>query len=280
VSHRHRDGLFALGFGGGRAIFENQRHATLAFERTAVDQHLDRGHTLARGRAHYIVHVDCRSLDPVALLWREYRHDRRQWQRRSRRSGRGGRLQRLVDVESAQYCADGRGPIEALAKAARREEIGRVIETPVDMPADQILAAGRGVVIPSRRPQYPTLTIPVHEQRQQLLAIFIPIPADRPVPQGRHSKPAVPAYVYRPRDIRNRHRPNYLPIAVEAAQPPICSHQERTPVQRDRHATRGLVRRQLESLAGELRRMSALPIRDRQARRVCSVEALRLGAEF
>ena len=61
------------------------------------------------------------------------------------------------------------GPVVLGAELRRGEEIGLLIPAAIDVPADQILAAGRGHVIAGRRPGDPFAALRLDEQREQLL---------------------------------------------------------------------------------------------------------------
>src|ERR1700720_4118562 len=53
---------------------------------------------------------------------------------------------------------------ESVAKSRGGEELRRLRPAAIDVPADQILAAGRGHVMAGGRPGDPGLGIPIHEQ--------------------------------------------------------------------------------------------------------------------
>src|SRR5207237_6326267 len=74
-------------------------------------------------------------------------------------------------VLGEQDLGDDVGPVEAVAEARRREEVGLARLAAVDLPADQLLAAGRGVVVARGRPEDPALLVAVREEGEQLLAV-------------------------------------------------------------------------------------------------------------
>lgn len=97
----------------------------------------------------------------------------------------------------------------------------------VDVPADQVVAAERGVVVALRRPGDPALPIRVHEQRQHLLPVGDPVPADRAVRVGCDDQPRVRGDVDVPRRARHRpSRPRFAAVLIEQAQQEVCPENE------------------------------------------------------
>ena len=111
---------------------------------------------------------------------------------------------RRVLVERVEHELDDVGAIEAVAEARGGEEVGRLVPAAIDVPADQILAAGRGHVIAGRRPGDPGFGLAIDEQREQLLAVGPAMPADRAVAIGRDDEAAVGGDIDAPGDVRDR----------------------------------------------------------------------------
>ena len=94
------------------------------------------------------------------------------------------RLTAAVFIQRRQHQLDDVRPVEFVAEAVRREEVGGLLPAAIDVPADQFLGAGRGHVIALRRPGDPAPILGLHEQRQQLLAVGEPEPAYGAVAAG------------------------------------------------------------------------------------------------
>src|SRR4051812_12058000 len=89
------------------------------------------------------------------------------------------------------------------------------------MPADQIVGPDRGVEIALRRPGNPALAVGVDGQRQQLLAVIRPPPADRAVAMRRYDQASITGNVYSPCNRRDRFLPKLFGLAIDAPQVPV-----------------------------------------------------------
>ena len=75
---------------------------------------------------------------------------------------------RDILVARVEHGTDDVGSVEALAEARGGEEVGRLVPTAVDVPADQIFAAGRGHVVAGWRPGDPAPVLGMDEEGEQL----------------------------------------------------------------------------------------------------------------
>ena len=115
---------------------------------------------------------------------------------------------RFAFVAGLQHQLDDVGPVETVGETRGGKEVGLLRPAAVDVPADQILAAGRRHVIAGRRPGDPFARGNVDEQREQLRAVRPAQPADRAVAIGDDEDLGRPRCSRRP-----RRRPD-----------PACSH--------------------------------------------------------
>ena len=134
---------------------------------------------------------------------------------------RVGLFNRRVFIERVEREVDDVGAIEAVAEARGGEEVGGLFPAAVDVPADQILAAGRGHVIARGCPGHPRLGVAVDEQREQLPAVRPAKPADRTVAIGRDNNSAVSREIHAPGNAGGRPLPNLPALSVEGAQMPL-----------------------------------------------------------
>src|ERR1700733_10635825 len=74
-------------------------------------------------------------------------------------------------VASLQDEAHDVGTVVVGAELRSRKEVGLLLPAAIDVPADQILAAGGGHVIAGRRPDDPFAALRLNEQSKQLLAV-------------------------------------------------------------------------------------------------------------
>jgi hypothetical protein len=84
--------------------------------------------------------------------------------------------ERLADVQSGEHAGDDIGPIELLPKARGTVEL-RGVKTTVKVPANEVLAAYRGLVVVLRGLEHPAPAVGVSEQRKQLHPVLQPVPA-------------------------------------------------------------------------------------------------------
>ena len=73
-----------------------------------------------------------------------------------------GLLDCLVLIQCIKHARDHVTPVEALLKLRGWKEVWRLVVAVVDLPADQVVGAGRGVVIAPRRPGDPALPVRVY----------------------------------------------------------------------------------------------------------------------
>ena len=148
-----------------------------------------------------------------------------------------GLLDRFVLVELGEHKLDDVGPVEAFAETRGGEEVGRLVPAAVELPADQILAAGRGHVVAGRRPGDPGLGLAVDEQRQQLLAVRPAMPADRAVVIGRDDDAAVRREIDAIGDARDGLLPELPAVGIEGAQAIVSAEDETCSVRADGERT-------------------------------------------
>ena len=178
--------------------------------------------------------------------------------------GAGERLAHVQLVEDQRHHV---GPVEAVAEARGGVELGRLVPAAVHLPADQVLAAGRGHVVALGRPGHPALAVRVGVEGEQLRAVAEPVPADRAVAVGRHDQPPVAAHVHRPGGAGHGPPPQLLAGLVEQAQRPVGAEHEAPPVRRHGEAAGALVGLERQPPAVQARLGAVLPALDREAGR-------------
>ena len=164
----------------------------------AIDQRLHAMDRFGRGHAGEIDQLEVAAgllADRSGILDLDHRRQRRCRERRCpgpRLPCRlVGLLDRRVDIQRIEHACDHVAAVEALLELRGGEVVGRLVVAVVDLPADQIVGPGRGVIVALRRPGDPALAVRVHEQRQKLGAVADPVPADGAVAIGGDDQPAV-----------------------------------------------------------------------------------------
>ena len=169
-------------------------------------------------------------------------HHTRPWRRArsGRRTPRGGgerlaplglrQADGLDFVADPQRLAQDVRPVEAITEAADGKEVGSLVVSPVQVPADQILAAGRGVVITRRCPQNPALAVGVREQGHFFAPVLHAEPADGAIAERGDCPTTVVAHIDRPYGARCPLLPEGGPVPVEGAQEPFASQHESAPI--------------------------------------------------
>ena len=76
--------------------------------------------------------------------------------------------------------------VEGGTELSHREEVSRLGTAAVDMPTDEVLSPGGGIVVARGGPQHPTFAVIVGEESEELLAITQAIPANSAVGEGGH----------------------------------------------------------------------------------------------
>src|SRR5688572_2330839 len=104
------------------------------------------------------------------------------------------------------------------------------------MPAEQVLRARGGIVVPLRRPENPALPVGMGKQGEQLLAILEPIPANRAVAERGHDDRAIGWNVHTPGEVRDRFLPLLGSRAVKEPKRKMRSKQKRRIIRTDRQA--------------------------------------------
>ena len=110
---------------------------------------------------------------------------------------------------------------EARAQARGRVEVRRRVRPPVQVPADQVLAPGRGGIVPERGPEHPAAPVRVRVQGQDLGPGVQPVPAQGPVAVAGDRAATVRGAVQCPDGARDRLLPAFPAGVVEGAQPPL-----------------------------------------------------------
>ncbi len=149
--------------------------------------------------------------------------------RRDRRRGAGphpGTAQGLGFVEGLEDEVDNIRSVVDVAESVRRVEVSGLVGTVVDVPADQVLAVDRGIVVPARRPQDPALAVGAGEEGEQLGAVDGAVPADRAVAEGGEGEAAVGGEVDRPGGAGDRILPALRAVAAEGAEEPLRAEEK------------------------------------------------------
>ena len=141
---------------------------------------------LARRRAQGVGDFDRVAGEMGTAGWRRDRDDWRQRRAKGLRRDRaiGGLVRpanRLGFVTRLEHEPHDVGTVVFGAELRGGEEIGLLRPAAVDVPADQVLAAGRGHVIARWRPGDPFAALRLDEQGEQLRAVAPAQPADRAV---------------------------------------------------------------------------------------------------
>ena len=109
----------------------------------------------------------------------------------------------LVLVARLQDKTHNVGPIEPGAELRGGEKVGLLIPSAIDVPADQILAAGGSHVIAGLGPGDPFAGLRLDEKNEKQLAVFPAPPLDRAVALSRRDDFAIGREIDPPRDTRS-----------------------------------------------------------------------------
>jgi hypothetical protein len=134
--------------------------------------------------------------------------------------------QSLLFVPRCKQLLDHIGAIQAIAKAAGAEKIGRLIKGTIEVPAHQIFSARRGIVVTRRGPDNPAFFVGMGKQGQFLGAILGTEPADAAIAQPGHHPTTVAADIHGPGRGRHAVLPKLRAIFGIASHEPLGAKHE------------------------------------------------------
>jgi hypothetical protein len=186
----------------------------------------------------------------------------RLYDRRPSPSGPVRGLQCLLWIKLGQHPVDDVRAVELVAEARRGIDLGFMIEAPVDLPLDQVFAAGGGDVVAERGPGDPAFAIAVREEGEQLGAVRHPVPADCAVAVGSDGEAAVTSDADPPGSTGCGNFPQQLSCGVESTEMPFRTKHETTAVWANCETAGCFILLEFQGLARQRRMIRVLPALD------------------